>query len=118
MKKIYMENVVECLKELSDPEFLKKVFGQSIITSFDELVCQLFDDTGLIDAMDDGWWNGYLTAEVKSKFAKLHSLTQSIDSKSLTIESVDDPLILKIREIAKELLDDLVNQKPVIPPSV
>ena len=45
-----IDRVVECLNELADEDFQKRVWLASSgpeISSFDEAICRLFDDTGL-----------------------------------------------------------------------
>ena len=49
--------VVECLRELADEKFQQRVWLASSgpeVSSFEEAICGLFDDTGLGDAIDRG----------------------------------------------------------------
>ena len=49
--------VVECLRELSDEHLQRRVWLASSgpeVSSFEEAICGLFDDTGLGDAIDGG----------------------------------------------------------------
>jgi hypothetical protein len=53
----WQQNAVDCLREISDTELQKRAWLEKEAMEFPcpvELVCQLFDDTGLDDALEAG----------------------------------------------------------------
>ena len=85
---IYVRNLIEGLQELSDERFQERVWpasGWPESSSFEELVAQIFDDTGLSDALDSGKCPPELDSQA---FSALKDLGRAISTvRSVPLES-------------------------------
>lgn len=78
-----VREVLDCLGQLADPEFQERVWvrGQGPeVSSYVEVVCQLFDDTGLGDLLDDGAAEAAFGSEAVGELLRLRQLVDSIPS--------------------------------------
>jgi len=100
----YMES---CLKELSDIEFQKRIWirGEGPeVSSYVEVVCQLFDDTGIGDElskMEDGI---VLSEDLDPVFWELRELIDSIDYREGVENILNLPKWPKVIELASRAL--------------
>lgn len=111
-EKIY-QNIKSCLKELSDIEFQKRVWlrGEGPeVSSYVEVVCQLFDDTGIGDQLSELEDGEILSQELDSALRELSILLDSIDYKA-GVESILShpkwPKTVKLASNALILIDKL-----------
>ena len=73
--------VVDCLRDLSDPDFQNRVWirGEGPeVSSFVETVCELFDDSGLGTALEKG--TCVYDEDIDSKLNKLSEMLDDIDT--------------------------------------
>ena len=69
--------LVECLRQLADRSFQERVWVRGEgpeVSSYVEMVCQLFDDTGVGELLDAGGAAKALGAEASQELAKLSGL--------------------------------------------
>ena len=74
-------NLVEGLRDLADRSFQERVWirGEGPeVPDFVELVCQIFDDTGLGDLLASGQADRALGTEAATELAKLSALLDAI----------------------------------------
>lgn len=82
MNNISKQQVLECLYELSDIEFQRRVwiraegYEESSIT---ELISQLFDDTGLGDSLEKSGNGTVFSSKIDSILTELSHLIDKID---------------------------------------
>lgn len=97
--------IVECLKELSDKKDQERLWLASSgpeISSFDEAMCQLFDDSGLKDALNKEEAFG---EEVDVLLKRLRSILRMINPYRPPQEIIDDPRMEDVRSTSAEILD-------------
>ena len=100
---IHKSNLLECLRELADLRFQEQVWTGLVpgqMSSFPELVCQTFDDTGLTDATEAGVVRAELGDEIAALLERLDSTVGTVDA-SLPVEMlvVSEPMC-EVRELA------------------
>ena len=106
------QNILECLRHLSDPEWQERVWVRGAIpgveSSLSELTCQLYDDTGLGDALDESNGDIVLSLEADSLLRKLDHLLSKIDDSEdiqVTLFSAQWQKVVKLAtETAKEVM--------------
>jgi hypothetical protein len=102
--------IVECLTELSDESLQRRRWlaegvdpsGAVEMSSFEEAVCGLFDDTGLSGALEKGA-TGF-GEDVDRQLRELHKLLNPIDSRRSPKEIMSDPRMARVRKISSDLL--------------
>ena len=80
--------LISCLEELSDLEFQKRVWlrGEGPEeSSFVELTCQLFDDTGLDDLLSNKGQCVIFSKDIDLLLCELSKIIDTIDSNDKTI---------------------------------
>jgi hypothetical protein len=95
------DKVLDCLKELSDIEFQLRAWcagGGREVSSFPELVSQLFDDTGLGAALERG--GSTFGVEVDSLLLRIQRLVASIDQAMPASALIEHPEMQQIRALA------------------
>ena len=108
-KNIY-DLMESCLKELSDIEFQQRVWLKgdgAEISSFAEVVCQLFDDTGIGDELSEKQTGYILSEELDSVLEEISKLLDSIDHRMDALKILNHPKWPKVCEcstIALKLL--------------
>lgn len=88
-----LREVLECLGELADPEFQQRVWVRGEgpeVSSFVEVACQLFDDTGLGDLLDGGSAPVVLGLEATEVLLRLRQLVDAVP------QGVDDESLLRL----------------------
>ena len=82
---INKEGLYRCLGELADAEFQERAWVRGLgdeVSSFAELVCQTFDDTGVSDAVDDGSLSDDVGDELAQILIRLDAAVDRVDSNS------------------------------------
>ena len=100
----YMES---CLKELSDIEFQKRIWlrGEGPeVSSYVEVVCQLFDDTGIGDELSEMEHGIVLSEDLDPVFRELRELFDSIDYRVGVANILNHPKWPKVAELASRAL--------------
>ena len=78
-----LREVMECLGQLADPNFQERVWVRGEgpeVSSYVEVVCQLFDDTGLGDLLEGGSASAVMGLEVTAELLRLQQLIDAIPS--------------------------------------
>jgi hypothetical protein len=105
---IDMNNLSRGLRELSDAEFQHRTWMASKgpeVSSFSELVSQVFDDTGLADALDAGRCPPELSEISFSVLKELDSAVSRVDQGATPEDLLDNPKVERVRELASQALD-------------
>ncbi len=108
--KVSITNLVECLTDLSDAVFQNRVWtGKSLTeeSTFSELVCQTFDDTGLGDALNDDAIPLELGADATSTLRELAAAVREVDDTLPAAELVTSPQMQRVRNLASRALQQL-----------
>ncbi|MCE5197983.1 MAG: hypothetical protein ABFD54_13790 [Armatimonadota bacterium] len=104
--RLLIVTVLANLRELADENYQRRVWTSSSgpeMSSFDEDVCGLFDDSGLGDELDKP---GPVFSEVIDRHLRvLDARLQSIDARCHPLEVIQDPRMEEVRAQAKHLLD-------------
>lgn len=121
-KDIWIENIVNSLKEIASAEFQEKGWVKNEIhdyCTFVETMCGLFDDSNFdefIDQKAPEW--GFSHEQIK-KLDKLRCALNAYDAEHGCYEDpaliIKDPEWLKIRELAKDALKSLGIEKYLDP---
>lgn len=102
--------IVDSLTELAS-EVLQRTRwmsdGSSDISSFVEVVEQLFTDSGLEDALEKG--NSGYSNEVEHLFKQLDALVSKVDGYKNPCDIMSDPKMILIREKAAQILQIIEN---------
>ncbi|HZZ70711.1 MAG TPA: hypothetical protein VFE24_00550 [Pirellulales bacterium] len=115
MNMIDHQSVCDALRELSSFEDQKRLWlstgaNNSEVSSFIEAQEQLYTDTGLSDALDDG--STGFSEEVNSLLLKLESMLKRVDDKHGPIHTINDPAMVVVRETACNILNLLKGKRP------
>lgn len=105
----YITPLKECLIALSDESFQCRVWlGQSPAeqSSFAELACQTFDDTGLGDALRNPAADSILGAAAAT-LRELHQAIDWVDGHLPTDELIRSPAMQNVRKLALRALQEL-----------
>jgi len=111
--KVNIAMLKECLRDLSDEEFQKRVWllgAGPEESSFSELISQTFDDTGLSDVLDSP---NFVNEVGGVAVQRLHELDKEISDLDQTLspsQLIMHPKMKLVRELALkalEALDDL-----------
>lgn len=109
MKAVILETVRAGLRELADVDFQRRVWtgrGQpGEMSSFDEAIETLFDDSGL--EPDLGLGRDVLGPIVDTKLRALGAVLERIDSSQEPTAIIDAPLMDDVRRQAAEILEIL-----------
>ena len=101
--------VESCLKELSDIDFQRRIWVRGEgpeVSSFEEAVCQLFDDTSIGDQLDEGQ-EVVLSPKLDSILRELKHLLNKIDYRMTAEEILNHPNWDKIRQLSIQALSAL-----------
>jgi hypothetical protein len=88
-----LRQVIECLDELADLEFQQRVWVRGEgpeVSSYVEVTCQLFDDTGLGDLLDAGSAPQILGLAATEELLRLSQLVDAVPS------GIDDESLLRL----------------------
>jgi len=105
---VYRSLVIEALTELADGAYQMRVWSgldPHLMSSLTECTEELFDDSGLAHALDLGSVFGQ---SIDEKLMLLGDLLSAVDAAQPIRELLRDEALVRSRELAAELLDDLV----------
>ena len=108
MTMIDKHDVLDCLRELSNAQFQRRVWLASSgpeVSSFSEAVCQLFDDTGLGDALDRG--SPVFSAAADSTLKNLMQAASRVDRSLSPGSLIDAPQMDLIRNLAAMAIEQI-----------
>lgn len=92
------------LQELADKNFQQRVWFASSgpeISSFEEAVCHLFDDSGLDVALKAG---GAFGKDIDDQLSALAAIAQKIPANTPPLKIINDPNMQEIRKMASYIL--------------
>lgn len=97
--------VIDCLVELCDEASQKALwlYGKDEISSFTEAICGLFDDSGLMRALD----RDEICEPLKGMFLRLDRLIDQVPENENPKIIISHPAMQDVRLAAKNLLDHL-----------
>lgn len=107
---VYITALVECLTNLSDVDFQIRVWtckSQTEESTFSELVCQTFDDTGLGDALNDDAIPLGIDADATSTLRELAAAVREVDASLPPAELIASPQMQHVRNLASRSLQHL-----------
>lgn len=113
INKIDKAKISVCLKELSDYEFQKRTWLATSgpeVSSFSELISQLFDDSGLSDALGNASGEIFNTQTDKMLRA-LDEAISRINQRLPPAILLEDKKMQLVRKLAADALDSL-EEKP------
>jgi len=111
---ITYSHIEQCLKELSDSEFQQRVWlrGEGPeVSSYSEVVCQLFDDTGIGDQLDKKTDEFIFSQELDLIFRQLNLLFYTIDYKMPITDILSHSDWKKVRQLSSQALK-LIQKTP------
>lgn len=97
--------IKSCLEELSDIEFQKRIWlhGEGPeVSSYVEVVCQLFDDTGIGDIINEPEEGVVVSEALDPILRELSDIFDSLDYKIGTERILNHPKWLRVIEIASQ----------------
>lgn len=102
--RVLHRHVEEALLELADEDSQRRLWlstgaAGAEVSSFDECMAYLLDDSGLADALDKGSVYG---AETDAFLRKLAHLSKRMDGQRPPEEVIADPLMTTMRLLARE----------------
>jgi len=107
--KVYKENVIKYLPDLADYNYQKRVWATGkpqpgdMSPTFVEAWCQLFDDTGLSDALNIG--QTVFGAAADQAILDLNAALRKVDDKNKPDSMIiDTPAMQNVREKAAKAL--------------
>jgi hypothetical protein len=107
MSSVLIDAVRAGLRELADVDFQRRVWSgrgtSHEMSSFEEAVSTLFDDSGLEPDLEQG--RTVFDAEVDAELRALGALLQRIDPFRDPDDIIDDPLMADARRRAAAILD-------------
>lgn len=109
---VYLHVIIDALSELADTSYQERVWaGQSAseMSSFDECVERLFDDSGLVVALDQGMVFG---DEADALFRQLGRLIESVEVARPVGQLLRDPALDECRQLAGRILRELSTDGP------
>lgn len=103
--------IIQNLQELSDISLQEKLWTASFgpeISSFTEAVCQLYDDSGLGDALKEGTaFNDKIDNKIRELDAALDEIPDYMDPN----ENIEHEKMPQVRSLAFEILKDINYEK-------
>lgn len=99
-----------CLEELASREEQERLWlgrSQSEMSSFEEAVCGVFDDSGLTRTIESGYLEKNYSNQFCRKVNALHLAIHSMPEKLRPQEIIDHPGMEKVRILAREMLEML-----------
>lgn len=108
--KILMTHLKKCLREHADINFQRRAWfagDGTEISSFDELISQLFDETGLSDVIDDPSLQDIVGKAAAARLRDLDRAVSEVDSDLPLAEFILLPEMARIRELAQQALEEL-----------
>ncbi len=102
-----MQNVIWGLEELSDRDYQERVWlGNSPgeMSTFEEAVCQTFNDSGFGAVLDSERKRAELSPVLRELGMKLRRLLKKVPYDLSPLEEINHPAMKDVRETAKEML--------------
>ena len=112
MNTVNTAKVTDCLRELADADFQKRVWlasSGSEVSSFTEAICGLFDDSGLDVAFDKG--HTVFTREIDALLRELGNAVRAVDEFRPPAELIADPQMDRVRGLAAKALSAIERPK-------
>ena len=109
---VIRENVIDCLKSLADSSYQRNAWLASsgpIVSSFSEDVSQLFDDTGLSDALEHG--TRIFGDVIDRDLRALGEAVIAVDESTPPADLLDSDELANIRQLAASLLSRISAQE-------
>lgn len=117
-----LERIIDSLQELSsDAEYQAALWGGKIEgeqASFIEAVCALFDDAGLARGIDSGALDRTYSTSLCGLARQLRSLVKMIDHRGPPAQTLNQPEMNALREVANELREMFLAESQQRPPDV
>lgn len=107
---VYKENAIHSLEEFADISVQRRRWlseGGPEVSSFTEAVCQLFDDTGLGDALKKPGALPVFSAAIDDRLRELSKAVGRFDHEMEPLKQIDHPNMQKIRELAASILAEI-----------
>lgn len=107
--RVYRALVIEALSELADWAYQARVWSgldPHLMSSLTECTEELFDDSGLAQALDQGSVFGQ---SIDEKLLLLGDWLSAVDATQPIPELLRDESLVRSRELAAEILDDLAH---------
>ncbi|HEX5442955.1 MAG TPA: hypothetical protein VFW87_03960, partial [Pirellulales bacterium] len=107
---VYKENAIHSLEELADIRMQHRRWlsaGGSEVSSFTEAVCQLFDDTGLGDALEKPDAPPVFSASIDDRLRELSKAVGRFDHEIEPQKQIDHPDMQTIRDLAARILAEI-----------
>ena len=113
---IISKNIYKDINELSDLSLQKKLWlnennDTGLISSYDEVMCRLFDDNGVDDFIDVTASKIGMPDELISKLKKLRSMLNTYQQKETDKEIINDKEWKLIADQAKIILSEWAKSK-------
>jgi hypothetical protein len=109
---VYTNVVLDALSELADAAYQERVWAghsPTEMSSFDECVERLFDDSGLATAMDQGTVYG---DETDGLLRELSTLVGSVPADGEVDHLLRDPAMIECRSLAERIREALTDPAP------
>jgi hypothetical protein len=106
---LYNKVVLDALSELADTSYQERVWSghsHTEMSSFDECVERLFDDSGLAIALDQGTVYGVETDDL---LRELGTLVGSVHADVQVDDLLRDPVLAQCRSLAARILEALTD---------
>lgn len=107
--------VRECLRELADYEFQKRTWLASTgpeVSSFSELISQLYDDTGLGDALEGA--DLIFDARIDGILREIDKAASHVNQRLPASQLLEEPSMKVIRRLATEAIEGLESKKGLL----
>ncbi len=114
-QKLYIDNLLTYLSYLADYDYQKRVWREmgakqgDMCISYTESVCMVFDDTGLGDAMNEGW--AIFDAQADQAIKELSDLIDVTKQDMPDRMFIDTPQMQYIRNKALQALHMILQSK-------
>jgi hypothetical protein len=116
--RVDLERVLVNLEELASREFQERVwFAQAgpEVSSISEQLSQLFDDTGLTDALVEGELDQQIGPEAAAALRAVEAAAEEIDQALPPDQLLDHPSMKRLRQCARLAADRLAWAEPPAP---
>lgn len=109
MDEILLNNLRDCLADLADEQKLRDawVTVAFFFSDYDDLMCMIFDDTGLCDIIDSGTLEAEFGPRASALIGRLHRLTKELGYDLRGESLLEHPTFKEMQQTARELLAEL-----------
>lgn len=106
MRPELIESLRASLADLSNEKVQREAWvqGACFLPDYNELVCQVFDDTGLSEALKTGTADAALGTRCTSLLRELSTVVDSVQVDRPCVEVVDSPELMRVRAVAAAAL--------------